>query len=338
MAAMPAPKQTLYQILGVAPDAPQAEIDAAYQRRAAELQDTPHDPAAASIARQAYDVLRHPERRRAYDAAQAAARERAAVEEAEPEVIVPATEVEPRKQRLSWPMLAALAALAIVVMYYALRPARLPDPQQAKPAPAAEAPAPQPATPPPPPRERTAAEVLKDAVAAAGLLSSVEMSGLATPLGVAFATEPGTMVTTCHGIPAGSKLVVKLGKETFPADLAITDELLDLCRLTVAGLSAKPVSVAREEPAAGTKIFALGVNAAGEFALTEGTVKQVRKTPQGNLLELSMPIAPAGSGGAVFDAQGRVVGIATTQYRDVKGNSLALPAAWIPQMRSRGAT
>ena len=66
--------------------------------------------------------------------------------------------------------------------------------------------------------------------------------------------------------------------------------------------------------------------------------KNFHITPDGNLLELSMPIAPAGSGGAVFDAHGRVIGIATTQFRDVKGNSLALPASWIPQMRSRGAT
>ena len=337
---MPAHKQTLYQILGVAPDAAQADIAAAHDRRVAELQAAAApDANALAIVHEAYGVLRNPERRRAYDASLAATRERAEAEaQADAELVI--EEVDPQEaRRRSWPILAAIAALAIVVIYYALRPARIPDPQSAPP-PVAEAPQPQPQAPapPPPPVERTAADILKEATGAAGRLSSVEMSGRATPLGVALAVEPGSMITTCHGIPAGSKLVVHIGKDTYPADLAITDERLDLCRLTVPGLSGKTLGIARDEPVAGSKIFALGVSAAGEFALTEGTVKQVRSTPEGAVLELSMPIAPGGSGGAVFDAQGRIAGIATTQYLDVKGASLALPASWIARMRSRGAS
>ena len=328
---MPAHKQTLYQILGVAPDASPDDIAAAHDRRVAELQEGAiQDGTAMAIAHQAYDVLRNPERRRAYDASLLAAQERAAASQSETDL-----EVEPdeRPSRRSWPILAAVVALAIAVVYYALRPARLPAPQMAAPEPAS-----QPAPPPPPPRERTAAEILKDALPAAGRLSSVEMSGRATPLGVALAIEPGTMVTTCHGIPAGTKLVVHIGKEAHPADLAITDERLNLCRLSVAGLAGRMLTLAREEPVAGTRIFALGLGSTGEFALTEGTVKQLRSSPDGALLELSMPVAALGSGGAVFDTQGRIVGIATTEYRDMKGNSLALPASWIPQMRSRGAS
>ena len=336
MAAMPAPKQTLYQILGVSPEATQADIAAAHAQRLAQLQGAvPQDASAIALAQQAFEVLRDPQRRRAYDASLVTATERAAAAQQDTDLVVESEAKAP--QRLSWPLLAAIAALALAVLYYALRPARLPDPQAAQ-APAPAQPAPAPVTPPPPPRERTAAEILKDALAGAGRLSSVEMSGRATPLGVALAIEPGTMVTTCHGIPAGSKLVVQVGKESFPADLAITDERLDLCRLTVAGLAAKTFNVAGEAPAAGARIFALGVNAAGEFALTEGTVKQLRTTPDGGVLELSMPIAAGGSGGAVFDAQGRLAAVATTQFRDLKGNSLALPATWIPQMRSRGAS
>lgn len=334
MAPMPpAQKQTLYQILGVAPDATEADIAAAYERRVAELQQAvPQDPNAAAFARDAYEVLRNPARRRTYDASLITAQERQAAADQAPDLAV-----EPERtagRRLPWPLLAAVAALSLVVLYYALRPARLPDPQTT-PAPTVQAPQP---LPPPPPRERTAAEILKDAIAGAGTLSGVEMSGRTTPLGMAVAIEPGTMVTTCHGIPAGSKLVVQLGKESFPADLAITDERYNLCRLSVAGLAAKPVPLARDEPAAGSRVFALGVNAAGQFALTEGSLKHLRESPEGGVLELSMPIAPAGSGGAVFDAQGRLVGIATTQFRDLKSNSLALPSRWIPEMRSRGTS
>jgi S1-C subfamily serine protease len=71
------------------------------------------------------------------------------------------------------------------------------------------------------------------------------------------------------------------------------------------------------------------------MALTEGTVKQLRATANGNVLDLSIPIAPGGSGGPVFDTYGRLVGIATTPHGFGAGVSVALPAAWSAQMRSR---
>jgi len=57
--------------------------------------------------------------------------------------------------------------------------------------------------------------------------------------------------------------------------------------------------------------------------------------PDGKVLEISVPVAPAGSGGAVFDVFGRVVGIATTPHSYGANLSIAIPASAIAQMRSR---
>jgi S1-C subfamily serine protease len=46
-----------------------------------------------------------------------------------------------------------------------------------------------------------------------------------------------------------------------------------------------------------------------------------------------MPVAPNGSGGPVFDAYGKVIGIATTAQGH--GASVAIPASWIGKMQSR---
>ena len=59
---------------------------------------------------------------------------------------------------------------------------------------------------------------------------------------------------------------------------------------------------------------------------------------RGTMLQISMPVAPNGSGGAVFDAYGRLVGIATTSQGHGASVSLAIPATWIAQMRSRAPT
>jgi serine protease Do len=118
--------------------------------------------------------------------------------------------------------------------------------------------------------------------------------------------------------------------------LAVTDEVLDLCRLNVPGFEGKPLAISTDEPKVSDKVYALGANAGGDFALTEGIVKHLLKTPAGNVIEISVPIAPAASGGAVFDIHGKLIGIATTPHAHAAGANIALPVSWIAQARSRG--
>ena len=326
---MAQPKKTLYDILGVPRDASTQDIAAAYERRKAALEESPSaDPNEAIVLRQAYDVLRDPKRRAAHDAALAGAAQRAA---AEPRIVIEPGD-EPSERKLPWIPIAAGVVLLGAVLFLVLRPSRTPPP-----APVAEAPAAAPATEAPKPaplRERSGAEVMADAFTSGGPLLSYSMSGQSTPVGIATSTEQGMMVTTCHSVPAGTKLVVRVGAESYPADLLITDEMLDLCTLQVANFGAPPVKLASEEPKAGDKIFTVGVNAKGEPAVTQGTVKQILATTEGRLIELSMPIGQYSSGGGVFDRHGRLVGIATVQHKS--GLSIALPAGSISEMRSRG--
>jgi S1-C subfamily serine protease len=200
-------------------------------------------------------------------------------------------------------------------------------------------PAPEPVVeapkPPPPPRNRTAAEILQDASTSGGQLLSYSMSGTATPIGMAMEIDQNQMVTTCHAIPAGAKLVVKVAGQMHPAELSITDEQLDLCRLLVPGFGTPPLRLATDDAKAGDPIVAVGVNAKGEIAATEGTVTQVRTTPLGKVLEVSMPIAPTASGGGIFNLQGQLVGLATTPHTFGANLNIALPVSWVAQMRSR---
>jgi S1-C subfamily serine protease len=324
---MAQPKKTLYDILAVPRDAGAGDITAAFQRAKAALDDSPNaDPNSHVVLRHAYDTLKDPKRRAAYDASLAGAPQKPAAPVDE-EVI----EVAPPTRQLPWIPIAIGVAVVAVIILIALRPSR-PPPPPAEPQPVAE-----PAPPPPPVlKTKSGVEILADASTSGGPLLSYSMSGQATPVGIALSTEPGTMITTCHGIPGGEKLVVRVGSETLAADVLITDETLDLCKLQIAGFGAPPVKVAAETPKAGDKIFAVGVNAKGEPAVTEGTVKQLLETTEGRLIELSMPIGQYSSGGGVFDAYGRLIGIATVQHKS--GLSIALPATNITLMRSRGAT
>lgn len=325
-------KRTLYEILGVPRDANDLDIGLAFQRRTLELQRAvPPDPGAQSLLHQAHEVLADAKRRAAYDASLVTAAEKAeAAQQQEPDLVLEGEDESEAPQR-SWvkPAIAA-GAIALIVIFFALRPSHVPE--APKPEPVAEAPKPP---PPPAPKPLTAPQILASAVRSVGRLMSYEMSGRAVPVGLALAVEPAVMVATCHGISGGTQLVVKLGEESASGNLTVTDEMLDLCRISVPGLAARPVTLAADDAKTGDTVYVLGANAKGDLALTEGKVTKVRDAAATRVIEISTPIAPTGSGGAVFDTFGRVVGIATTPHAYGTGLNIAIPASAIAQMRSR---
>ena len=326
------PKQTLYDILGVSRDANDIDIGLAYQRRkAAAERASPPDPQLATLLHEAHEVLHDPSRRAAYDASLVTAEARtAAAAQETPDLVLEGGEETLPARKPPWAAIIGVLLVLVIGLAIALKMAK-PSAGKVESAVVVE-PKPE---PPAPAQPRSAADVLADATASGGQVMSYSMSGQAIPIGLATSTEEGTMITTCHGLPAGAKLVVRVKGQPTPADMVLTDEQLDLCKLQVAGFRTPPVKIATEAAKAGDRIYVVGANAAGEFAMTEGTVKSVLSTADGPLLELSMPVAPFGSGGGVFDAYGKLVGIATVQHRS--GLSIAYPASSIAKMRTRGA-
>ena len=333
MAAMAERKKTLYEILAVGSEDNTIDFGLAYRRRMAELQKAvPQDASEIALVHEAYEVLNNPKRRAAYDDSLMARLERdAAAEQAHaPDLVL---EPEPAAPAMK-PVWAGVGAGIVVIaaaLFFTLRD-RAPA---APPKEVVEAPKPAASLPPPPPKPLTAADILAGATSSVGRVISYDMAGRATPLGLALAVDRGVFVTTCHGLPAGSQLVVRIGLEPHSATLAMNDEELDLCKLAVPDSGGSGLPIATDDLKAGDKIYALGANAKGELALTEGTVKQIRPSPIGKVIEVSMPIAPTASGGALFDAYGRLAGVTTTPHTFGAGLEIALPASWISQLRSR---
>lgn len=327
-----APKRSLYEILGIDPDANELDINLAYERnKLAIARGTSPDPNAAALVQQAYEILSNPKRRAAYDASRvtAAEREAAAAQANAPDLVLDGDAGE-APARPKWIMPAILAVVVLIVIgFFTLRPARAPEKAAEAPPPAAKP------EPPPPPQPMKPAQLLEAALRASGQLLRYDMSGSAVPIGMAVSLEPGSVVSTCHGIAAGSKVVFRQGAETLSAELTVDDEILDLCKLAVPGAAARTLPVSSEEAKAGDKVYALGVNAKGEPALTEGKVRAVKMAEGVKVLDLDVPIAAAGSGGPVLNEFGKVVGIASTPHRYGAGVNAAISAGWLSQMRSR---
>ena len=330
---MAAAKKSLYEILGVPRDAMDLDIGLAHANKLKELQRAaPPDPGAMVLLHEAFEVLSNPKRRAAYDASLITAAEKAAAAEqaASPDLVLEGGD-EPAASSKKWIGPAVGVALAIVVIgFFVMRGHEAPPP-----APVVQAPPPPP--PPPPPKPLTAAQATPLVLKASGRVMSYTMSGSAVPVGLAFSVEPGAMITTCHGVPAGSQVVVKIGPESHSATLDVTDEVLDLCRFLVTGLAPAPLGIATDEPKAGDAVFMAVTNDKGEITVAESSVKALFAAPNGKLIELSTPVTPANSGGAVLDRFGHLIGIATAPHKYGKGLNVAMPASWLAQMRTRNA-
>jgi len=325
-------KQSLYEILGISRDANDIDVGLAHDRRKAEAaKRVPPDANEIALVQQAFEVLSNPKRRAAYDSSLVTAAEKAAAAEQAPDLVL---EPEPPPVKRT-PIVAGVAAGGVVLaaaLYFSFHS---PKPEPAKVAPA-EAPKPKVEAPPPPPQPLSPATILAGITSSIGQVMSYEMSGQGKPLGLAVAVDRGVFLTTCHGIPAGSALVVRIGKESYSANLSTNDEQLDLCKLTVPEVRTGGIATSTDELKVGDKLHVVGANAAGGIALTETKVKGLRPVPAGGkAIELDVPIAPNGSGGAVVDAYGRLVGLATTPHAFGAGLNIALPAAWIADTRSR---
>ena len=329
MAAMASTKKSLYEILGVGRDANAIDIGLAHDKRRVEAaRRVPPDANETALVQQAFEVLSDPGRRAAYDAALVTAAEKAAAGEQPPDLLLE-PEAPPVQRK---PLLVGIAAGVVVLvaaLYFTMKGNKPAPPQDAPPPPKVVQ------VPPPPPKPLTPETILAGVTSSVGQVMSYDMSGQARPLGLAVAIDRGVFVTTCHGIPAGSALVVRIGRESHSATLSTTDEPLDLCKLAVPEVRTGGLAPAAEELKVGDKLHVLWANAKGEIALTEAKVKQLRPTPQGKVIEMDTPVAPGGSGGAVLDSFGRLVGVATTPHAFGMGLHIALPAAWLYEMRSR---
>lgn len=299
---MPAPEPTLYEVLGVTPDARLPAIKTAYERIVAEYRKdtTPPDPKREALVKIAWETFLDPARRAEYDAALVA------------RVAQRKTERVKMDTKRFIPFVAGAVGVLAVVAYFVMR---------------------KPAAPPLPPAH-SAQEILADLARSVGRVQVIEMSGSATTVGLAFAIGGRVMATTCSGIVANAQIVVTVEQRDLPSRLSIADEELGICKLAVDAPGTGAITFAAIEPKAGERVYVAAVSALGQLTLTEGSVKGIVVEPKRRLIE----IAATGvltNGAPVLDVWGNLVGVVTSAHDYGAGRSFALPAALVQQAQAR---
>lgn len=343
-------KRTLYQILGVEKDAPAEAIAAGFRARLEAAQAATGDAAAVTLVREAYQVLSNPQSRAAYDASLAAPVPSGVVRRARAAPL----EDESGGGGMKWAIGAAVVLIALGLGWWKARPAPKPPLQAvsrvvitevaapaAEPAPppqvAIASAAPQPAAPAP--AARSAEEVFADVSPSVVRVNALDASGRAVAFGSGVVVDRGAVITNCHVVSRAASVQVKLGAGVHSGTVDVADEELDLCRVGVAGLDAPAIRVGSVGALrTGQRVYAIGAPQGLDLTISEGIVSSLREVQGGTVIQTTAPVSRGSSGGGLFDASGRLVGIVTFQHRYGQNLNFALPADWIGEMRTRRAS
>jgi serine protease Do len=334
-------KKTLYEILGVTPDASPEEIAAVYQQAIAKFdQNVSVDPNERVLLREAFQVLSNQQKRTFYDMSlKNKASDSADVSTAEFE----GAQTNWQKWAIGVLLLAAVTgwwaasksfhARTPVAMVSSTTVVSAPSMVQLNPANGEAVAA---ALSRPILSTEALYALLAPSVARVNVMDGRDKL-LATGSGVVIGE--GEVITNCHVTRSGPQLELQFSEKTYSASVSVADEQFDLCRMRVIGLSGKPVEIGKlADIQVGQKVYAIGAPQGLDLTISEGIISSLREIPdEGTVIQTTAAISPGSSGGGLFDATGRLIGITTFQSRTGQNLNFALPAEWISKMTDRKA-
>lgn len=147
-----------------------------------------------------------------------------------------------------------------------------------------------------------------------------------------------TLVTNCHVLRDAARVAIRRGDTELPAQQAEADTEHDLCLLRVARLKAPTVLLAPEASLRpGMRVYAVGAPRRLEQTISDGLLSGLRRAPDGSLtmVQTSAPISPGSSGGGLFDAHGRLIGITTSGLKESQNLNFAVPSRLVDALSRR---
>jgi hypothetical protein len=149
--------------------------------------------------------------------------------------------------------------------------------------------------------------------------------------------RPERVVASCSLIADRAEHEIFSSGRRYPAILLTADQGKELCLLAVAGLAAPPVRRgATTGLALQQSVWMVGLRQ-DAAVLEEGVITQLRggKPP---LIETTVTAAPESVGAAVFDREGRCIGITTLFAAQGRPWSFIAPVEWLDQLEADPAS
>jgi len=149
-------------------------------------------------------------------------------------------------------------------------------------------------------------------------------------LGSGVILDNGKVITNVHVISGATYGFVQKFNSQISYDIDgyfILDKYNDLVLLSVPEINTQNrISIKNALPRVGERIYAAGNPQGLSGTFTEGIVSAIRSSNNNSLIQISAPISPGSSGGAIVNALGELIGIALGGIEAGQNLNFAIPS------------
>jgi S1-C subfamily serine protease len=160
------------------------------------------------------------------------------------------------------------------------------------------------------------------------LIETYDDEGRKRELGSGFVvSSDGTAITNYHVIRGAFRATVKFGNGTVGSvsGVASYDKNRDLAVIQVTPSPTTILEIGDSDNVqVGDKVVAIGSPLGLQNTMSIGIVSALRN----GVIQMSDPISPGSSGGAVFDEHGKVIAVAVAQMTAGQNLNFAIPINW----------
>jgi serine protease Do len=156
-------------------------------------------------------------------------------------------------------------------------------------------------------------------------------------LGTGVAMGADRIVTNCHVTQRAARIHVARGGLRWRVAVQRADVERDVCVLNAPGMDAQPVAIGSTRTLKLRQpVAALGFEGGLGMQYREGTVLALHRFDGGNVVQSSTAFTSGASGGGLFDAEGKLIGLLTFRLRGADGNYFAVPVEWLGTTAAQG--
>jgi serine protease Do len=149
-------------------------------------------------------------------------------------------------------------------------------------------------------------------------------------LGTGIVVDRGKVVTACHVLRGGGRVVVLYAGVRHSAVARNTSAEHDICLLQVPLLDARPAVLRpTSQLAIGEGVGAIGFSAGAGVHYAHGSVARLHRYDEGVVVQGSAAFTSGASGGGLFDADRHLVGILMFRMLGAGPQYFAAPVEWI---------
>jgi len=146
----------------------------------------------------------------------------------------------------------------------------------------------------------------------------------------------GLVATSCHVAATGGSVLASRGSFGRDARAVTGDGTRDVCLLHIPGDLALPAPLA-PLPQVGDAVHAIGFSGGKVLSMSDGTVTALREVEGGWVIQTDAAFRVGASGGGLFDAEGRLLGLLTFYSPVGDGQHFVVPAQWIAEAMADAA-